>query len=60
MDEQAWKMTDDELFELAFEALIPLAHQDISTQAITQEDIRKARQALRFLSPKVGNKKKSK
>lgn len=53
-------LTDDELFEMAFEALIPLANQDITTKEITLADIRRAREVLRFLTPKVGKKNKSK
>lgn len=52
--------TDDELFEMAFEALIPLANQDITTKEITLADIRRAREVLRFLTPKVGKSKKIK
>lgn len=54
------ELTDQELFELAFEALIPLAHQDITTKHITQDDIRRAREVLRFLTPKVAIQTKSK
>jgi len=53
-------LTDQELFEMAFEALIPLANQDIVTKEITLKDIRRAREVLRFLTPKVGKQNKSK
>lgn len=59
-NEMDTELTDQELFEMAFEALIPLAHQDVTTQHITQDDIRRAREVLRFLTVKVGNKNKSK
>jgi hypothetical protein len=52
--------SDDELFDMAFEALIPLAHQDITTKHITQDDMRRAREVLRFLSPRVAKRNKSK
>ena len=54
------ELTDQELFEMAFEALIPLANQDIVTKEITLQDIRRAREVLRFLTHKVASPKKSK
>lgn len=54
------ELTDDELFEMAFDALIPLANQDITTNHITQQDIRNAREVLRFLTSRVAKRKKSK
>jgi hypothetical protein len=52
------EISDDELLDMAFEALIPLANQDISTDHITPQDIRRAREVLRFLSPRVAKLKK--
>jgi hypothetical protein len=52
--------SDDELFDMAFEALIPLANQDITTKEVTLADIRRAREVLRFLSPRVAKRNKSK
>lgn len=54
------ELTDQELFEMAFDALVPLANQDITTKHITQQDIQYARQVLRFLTAKVGKQGKSK
>lgn len=56
----ATEVSDDELFEMAFEALIPLAHQDTLTKHITSQDIQYAREVLRFLSPRVAKRNKSK
>lgn len=54
------ELTDDELFEMAFDALVPLANQDITTKHITQQDIRNAREVLRFLTSRVAKRNKSK
>ena len=54
------ELTDQELFEMAFEALIPLANQDITTKHITAQDIRNAREVLRFLTSRVAKRNKSK
>jgi hypothetical protein len=47
--------SDDELFDMAFEALIPLANVGIigETTDITHEDVKRAREVLRFLTKKI-------
>jgi hypothetical protein len=46
-------MTDQQLFELAFEALIPFANMSVLTDEITPEDLRQAREVLRLLSERI-------
>lgn len=49
-------MNDSELFELAFEALVPFANMSVITDEIKLEDLRQAREVLRLLSERVGSK----
>ncbi len=46
---------DNELLDMAFEALIPLANVGIigETTDITHEDVKKAREVLRFLTQRI-------
>ena len=53
------ELTDNELLEMAFEALIPLANQGTHTDEITIEDIKRARETLRFLTERIGKQRKS-
>jgi hypothetical protein len=46
-------MNDAELFELAFEALIPFANMSVITGEIKPEDLRQAREVLRLLSERI-------
>ena len=46
-------MNDAELFELAFEALIPFANMSVITDEIQPEDLRHAREVLRLLSERI-------
>jgi len=47
--------SDDELLDMAFEALIPLANVGIigETTDLTNEDVKRAREVLRFLTKKI-------
>jgi hypothetical protein len=47
--------SDYELFDMAFEALIPLANVGIigETTDLTNEDVKRAREVLRFLTKKI-------
>ena len=45
--------TDDELFEMAFDALVPFANASVLTNEITQDDLRQAREVLRFISTRI-------
>ena len=45
--------TDDELFEMAFDALVPFANMGRITDEITQDDLRQARETLRFISTRI-------
>ena len=45
--------TDDELFEMAFDALVPFANMGIITDEVKQEDIKRAREVLRFISTRI-------
>jgi hypothetical protein len=46
-------MNDDQLFEIAFEALIPFANMSVITDEIKPEDLRRAREVLRLLSERI-------
>jgi len=46
-------MNDQQLFELAFEALIPLANMSVLTDEINPEDLEQARKVLRLLSERI-------
>lgn len=48
-------ISDDELMDMAFEALIPLANVGIigETTDLTHEDVRRAREVLRFLTKRI-------
>lgn len=45
--------TDDELFEMAFDALVPFANASVLTKEFTQDDLRQAREVLRFISTRI-------
>jgi hypothetical protein len=49
------EISDDELMDMAFEALIPLANVGIigETTDLTHEDVRRAREVLRFLTKRI-------
>jgi len=49
-------MSDDELLEMSFEALVPLANSEIKN--FTQEDVTRAKEVLRFLTVRIDNKSK--
>jgi len=42
-----------ELFEMAFDALVPFANMGRITDEITQDDLRQARETLRFISTRI-------
>jgi len=44
---------DEELFELAFEALVPFANMSVITDEIKPEDLIRARTVLRLLSERI-------
>ena len=46
-------MNDDQLIELAFEALVPFANMSVITDEIKPEDLRQAREVLRLLSERI-------
>jgi hypothetical protein len=46
-------MNDDQLFEIAFEALVPFANMSVITDEIKPEDLRHAREVLRLLSERI-------
>lgn len=54
------KISDDELMDMAFEALIPLANIGIigETTDIKHEDVKRAREVLRFLTYRIAPGKK--
>jgi hypothetical protein len=54
------KVSDEELIEMAFEALVPLANMAEVTDSVTIQDVRYARDVLRFLSERLTVAKKSK
>jgi hypothetical protein len=47
--------SDYELFDMAFEALIPLANVGIigETTDLTHEDVKRAREVLRFITKRI-------
>jgi hypothetical protein len=47
--------SDDELLDMAFEALIPLANVGIigETTDLTHEDVKRAREVLRFITKRI-------
>jgi hypothetical protein len=45
--------TDDELFEMVFDALVPFANMSITTDEISSVDLRQARETLRFVSTRI-------
>lgn len=45
--------TDDELFEMAFDALVPFANIGVLPGEISQDDVRQARETLRFISTRI-------
>ena len=45
--------TDEELFEMAFDALVPFANMGLLTDEITQDDVRQARETLRQISIRI-------
>jgi hypothetical protein len=47
--------SDDELLDMAFEALIPLANVGIigETTDLTHEDVKRAREVLRFVTKRI-------
>ena len=49
------EISDDELLDMAFEALIPLANVGIigETTDLTHEDVKRAREVLRFLTKRI-------
>ena len=49
------EISDDELLDMAFEALIPLANVGIigETTDLTHEDVKRAREALRFITNRI-------
>jgi hypothetical protein len=48
-------ISDDELMDMAFEALIPLANVGIigETTDLTHQDVKRAREVLRFLTKRI-------
>ena len=48
-------ISDDELMDMAFEALIPLANVGIigETTDLTHEDVKRARETLRCLTKRI-------
>lgn len=54
------KVSDEELIEMAFEALVPLANMAEVTESVTIQDVRYARDVLRFLSERLTAVKKPK
>jgi hypothetical protein len=49
---------DDELIELAFDALVPFANMAEVTESIELQDLRQARNVLRLLSERLSVAKK--
>ena len=49
------EISDDELMDMAFEALIPLANVGIigETTDLTHEDVKRAREVLIFLTKRI-------
>jgi hypothetical protein len=49
------EISDDELLDMAFEALIPLANVGIigETTDLTHEDVKRARETLRFITKRI-------
>ena len=49
------EISDDELMDMAFEALIPLDNVGIigETTDLTHEDVKRAREVLRFLTKRI-------
>ena len=49
------EISDYELMDMAFEALIPLANVGIigETTDLTHEDVKRAREVLRFLTKRI-------
>lgn len=45
--------TDDELFEMAFDALVPFANIGIIPDELSRDDLRRAREVLRFISIRI-------
>lgn len=45
--------TDDELFEMAFDALVPFANIGIIPDELDRDDLRRAREVLRFISVRI-------
>ncbi len=45
--------TDDELFEMVFDALVPFANMGLITDEISQDDVRQARETLRLISIRI-------
>lgn len=45
--------TDDELFEMAFDALVPFANIGTLPDEISRDDVRQARETLRFISTRI-------
>ena len=45
--------TDDELFEMAFDALVPFANIGIIPDELDRDDLRRAREVLRFISIRI-------
>jgi hypothetical protein len=47
------EVSDEELIEMAFEALVPFANMADVTDDITIQDVRHARDVVRFLSERL-------
>lgn len=50
---RAGYLYNQDLLRMAFEALLPLANLSIHTEQVTRDDIRDARDAVRFLTEKL-------
>lgn len=47
------EISDEELIEMAFEALVPFANMAEVTDTVTLQDVRYARDVVRFLSERL-------
>lgn len=53
-------ISDEELFNMAFDALVPFANMAEVTESIELQDLRYARDVLRFLSERLAVAKNTK
>ena len=52
-DMELREISDEELIEMAFEALVPFANMAEVTDTVTIQDVRHARDVVRFLSERL-------